>query len=145
MIALSHCVLAQVNKVADQMQATKTYLEHIIGNWTRIKAFEQGIVGDLHQAVSAAVVQCSLFLQSNSSAAASLLHGLCTELKVYLPTLNSVVAGGVVQQLEMGYLPVVKQITAENPPWGSPMGWKTMYRKQVVGGAGGRVSEVLSW
>ena len=127
------------------MRTTKTYLEHIIGNWTEIKAFERGAVSELHEAVSASVVQCGLLLQSNSSAASSPLHGLCKELEVYQPTLNSVVAGGVVQQLEIGYLPVVKQITSENSPWGSPTGWKTMYRNQVVGRAGGRVSEVLPW
>lgn len=132
--------LSQVSDVADKMKKTQEYMEHIIGNWTKIKAFEQGTLGELHRAVSAAVVQCRLYLQSTRSAPSS-LHVQCTQMEAYTPTLHSVNAEGVVQQLRSGYLPVVKQITSDTPP---SMGWTALYREQAVGRAGGHVSGGLS-
>ena len=141
--ALSLSSLTQVSKVSDRMRSTKEYMEHIIGNWSTIKDFERGLLEELQQAVTAAVFQCSLYLQSSPSASSSSsfpLDSMCKKMELYMPSLNSVKGGRVVQVLREKYLPVVKLIASDNP-----MGWTTAYRTQVVGGAGGRVSNVLSW
>ncbi len=142
--ALSLSSLTQVSMISDEMKRTKEYMEHIIGNWSTIKAFERGSLRELQQAVTAAVAQCSQYLQEMPSASSSsssfLLDRLCKEMELYMPSLNSVAGGRVVQELRERYLPVVKLITSDNP-----MVWTTVYRTQVVGGAGGRVSNVLSW
>ena len=141
--ALSLSSLTQVSKVSDRMRSTKKYMEHIIGNWSTIKDFERGLLEELQQAVTAAVVQCSLYLQSSPSASFSSsfpLDSMCQKMELYMPSLNSVKGGRVVQVLREKYLPVVNLITSDNP-----MGWTIAYRTQVVGGAGGRVSNVLSW
>ena len=145
--ALSLSSLTQVSMISDEMKSTKEYMEHIIGNWSMIKAFERGSLRELQQAVTAAVAQCSQYLQETPSASSSSsssssfpLDRLCKEMELYMPSLNSVAGGRVVQELRERYLPVVKLITSDNP-----MVWTTVYRTQVVGGAGGRVSNVLSW
>lgn len=112
------------------MERTKTYLEHIIGNWSQIKSFEEGIVDALHRAVAAAQVQCGLVLQSNASASSSPLHHQCMELEEHLPTLDTEGAGEVVQLLKTGFLPVVRQIVSGHHPWV----WHKVYREEVVSG-----------
>lgn len=127
--------------ISDRMERTETYLEHIIGNWSRIKAFEEGTVAALHRAVAAAGVQCHLVLQSNASASSSPLRGHCMELEEYLPTLDSEGAGEVVRLMETDFLPVVRQIVSGS----HSKVWHTVYKEEVVGGADGRGCGVLSW
>lgn len=107
-------------------------MDHIIGNWSTIEAFEQDVLGGLQHAVTAAVVQCRQYLQSAPSAPSSSfsfhLDSLCKEMELYMPSLNSVAGGHVVQELRDRYLPVVKLIISDNP-----MEWTAVYRTQVVG------------